>query len=481
MPTVQLDTARADLDDRRGADLLMAAEEALIRRRAAEVDDLLIVAAWADVHSDDPRRDRDTGHRAWVADRLVRLGGEGTPGVREFCVAELAMARQVHAFGCESALADVLDLRHRLPLVWRAVQELRCEVWLARKVARLSRRLPVDRVGLVDAAVARAIVGESPGRVLRICEAAVIEADPATHAARVESERRRRYVVLSRTDETGLRHVIARVSAGDAVWIDAMVDRVADLIADRHPGAGRDELRSIALGRLARPAEVLELLLASQCSGPDVPETSRATAMSAAVLEALRAIDPARLRPEVRLFVHLSDVALAGLAAPVARVEGVGPLLADHEIFAGCSVTVTPVVDLNDRVSVNCYEHPTWLRERRLVITPADCFPYAAGVPGLAGPVDLDHPTPYDPGGPPGQTGLHNSGPLGRRHHRWKTHAGYRSRQSGTTRWVWCTPYGRYYLVDQTGTHRLEPEEGRLMMTAAAGVDVYFADLTYAC
>ena len=363
--------------------------------------------------------------------------------------------------------------------MWAVVQELRCELWLARKVARMSRRLPAGRVRVVDAAVARAIATESPGRVLRICEAKVIEADPETHAARVQAERHRRYVALSRSDEAGLRLVIARVSAGDAVWIDAMVDRVADLIADRHPGAGRDELRSVAMGWLARPAELLELLLASQCAASGQPETSRATALPAVSLETLRTIDPAKLRPQVRLFVHLSDVALAGLASPVARVEGVGPLLADHDLFAGCTVTVTPVIDLNDRVSVNCYEHPSSLRERRLVITPADCFPYASAVPGLAGPVDLDHPTPYDPDGPPGQTGLHNSGPLGRRHHRWKTHAGYACRQSGTTRWTWRTPHGSHYLVDHTGTHRLDAVEGRLLMSAAAGVELYFADVSY--
>ena len=55
---------------------------------------------------------------------------------------------------------------------------------------------------------------------------------------------------LSRTDEFGLRHVIARVQAGDAVLIDAMVERIADLIADRHPDTTRDELRSMALGWL---------------------------------------------------------------------------------------------------------------------------------------------------------------------------------------------------------------------------------------
>lgn len=472
MSTSQLDPGKG-LADLGPAELLAAAERSVARRRQAEVDELHVVAAWADLHSTDPRADPETGRRVWAEDRLLRPGGEGTPAVREFCIGELAVARQVHPLACESALADVLDLRHRLPRVWRLVERLECEVWVARKVARMSRRLPAGRVDVLDLAVSAAIAGESPGRVLRICEAKVIEADPECHAAALEAERRRRYVALSRSDEHGLRQVIARVNAGDAVWVDALVGRVAELIADRHAGAGHDELRSIAFGWLARPAEVLKLLL----EGQEGDETCRATAFPEDLLDALRAVRPSRLRPRVRLFVHLSELALAGMAAPVARVEGIGPLLADHELFAGCQVTVTPVIDLNDRVSVDCYEHPTWLRQRRLLITPTDCFPYASGVPGLAGRPDLDHATPYDDTGPPGQTGLHNSAPIGRRHHRWKTHAGYTSRQSGTTRWVWRTPHGRHYLVDHTGTRRLDDDAGALILGAPSGVEIYLGEV----
>jgi hypothetical protein len=445
-------------------------------RRRAEVQDLRIVAAWADLHSTDPRRDVDTGRRVWAEDRLVHPGGEGTPGVCEFSIPELAMAREVSAPACERDLADVLDLIHRLPQVWAVTCALTCPVWLSRKIARLSRRLPADRVGIVDSAVAAALSGEAPGRVLAICEAKVIQADPVPQAERVKAQRRRRYVALSRNDEFGLRHVIARVNAGDAVWIEAMVDRVADLIADRHPDCGRDELRSIALGWLARPAEVLELLLEGQ---GDSSEISRATAFPADLLPALAQARPERFRPRVDLHIHLSDLALAGLAAPVARVEGVGPLLADSSLFAGCQVRVTPVIDLNDRVAVDCYEHPADLAHRVRLGFPGDYFPYAAAVPGLAGAADLDHPTPYAPNGPPGQTGIHNSGPLGRRHHRWKTHAGYASRQCGRSRYVWRTPHGHHYLVDHTGTHKLDAQRGAMLFDAPPGVELYFADLTH--
>jgi hypothetical protein len=474
MSTLGLDVASQDLAALSPDALLTLAERSVIRRREAEVHDLRVVAAWADVHSSDPRRDPDTRSRVWAEDRLVQLGGEGTPGVQEFCLPALATAREVGATACERDLADVLDLVHRLPRVWAATVELTCPVWLARKVARLSRRLPVDRVDIVDIAVAQAIGTEAPGRVLEICEAKVIEADPAAHAQRVETQRRRRYVALSRTDEFGLRHLIARVTAGDAVWIDAMVDRVADLITDRHPGANRDELRSSAMGWLARPAELVQLLLGAQ---GDSPEHSRATAFPSDVLQALEKAKPERFRPRTVVYVHLSELAVTGPDAPVARVEGVGPILATAELFAGTRVSLRPVIDLNDRVDLNCYEHPVRLAEQRKLTTPGDYFPYAVAVPGLAGSVDLDHPRPYDPDGPPGQTGMHNSGPLGRRHHRWKTHAGYASRQCGTSRWVWRTPHSRYYLVDHRGTHRLEPEQGAMLFDAPDGVELYVTDV----
>lgn len=466
--------AGSTIDDLDTGATLAAIEEGVRRRRAAEVEDLLLVAHWADLHASDPRLDPRPDPslpRPPGSDRLEQVGGEGTPRVRELALCELGIARRVHTLAARAVTADVLDLRHRLPDLWALVVALKAEPWLARKVAAMSRHLPAEVVHVVDAAVAEAIRGEAPSRVLRIAEAKVIEADEAAHRERLRAEQERRHVSLTRTDEVGLRCVIARVTAGDAAWVDATVTRVAEILAARpeHAGRSRDLVRSIAFGWLARPAELLALLLehrepaadGDEPDGPTRPEElapTRALALPGDLLDALRDGGLAKkLRPPATLYVHLHQAALEGFPG-VARVEGLGPHTVDQvrELLRHCRVTVTPVIDLHDRVSVNCYEHPEAIKERVHLIRPEDAFPHASAVTRR---VDLDHPVPYDPGGPPGQTSSHTSQPLGRTAHRAKTHLGYRTVPLLTGETAWRTPHGRHRLVDARGTHVIDASE----------------------
>ena len=107
--------------------------------------------------------------------------------------------------------------------------------------------------------------------------------------------------------------------------------------------------------------------------------------------------------------------------------------------------------------------------------TGGDVFPFSPRT-ATRDRVDFDHAAPYSPNGPPGQTGPHNSGPLRRRHHRWKTHGGYRVRQAGPGRHIWQTPHGLCYLVDGEGTRRLSDPDADMILTAPPGVDVYPAN-----
>ncbi|NYG59300.1 hypothetical protein BJ980_002223 [Nocardioides daedukensis] len=130
-----------------------------------------------------------------------------------------------------------------------------------------------------------------------------------------------------------------------------------------------------------------------------------------------------------------------------------------------------PVIDLNDRISSNAYEHPEWLRERIHLTTPADPFPHATRISRHG---DIDHCVPYRhdiPGrpAPPGQSGTHNAAPLGRYHHRVKTYLNYTVRQPRPGTHVWRTPHNRWLLVDERGTHRIDESLGHALTGRSQG------------
>ena len=462
--------APAGIDEHDARATLDAARGGVRARRAAEVEEMRIAAHWAVLHGH-PRDDRDP---------MTTPGGEGTPAVREYSLPELALARETHTVTTRALIADTLDLQHRLPRTWARVAALECEPWVARKVAVVSRAVPVATVGIVDRAVAAAISGHAPSTVLEIAQAKVIEADTETHAMRREAERHRRYASLSTADEFGYRHLIARITAGDAAWLDAMIDRVADILAlDHGHDHNRDELRSLALGWLARPADLLKLLLdhTAMPTGENpneqpawAPDHLPATAQRLASMSTRQL---AAMRGKAKVFVHLSDAAVRGQAG-IARVEGQGPMLVQSlaELLGHADVKLIPVVDPSRRVRTDRYEQSDPLKDQVWLLTGGDVFPFSPRS-ATRGQVDFDHPTPYDEHGPPGQTGTHNSGPLRRRHHRWKTHGGYRSRQAGPGRYLWQTPHGDCYLVDHTGSRRLRADHAELILTAPPGVDLY--------
>lgn len=479
MSSLPIDQPPQVADEASAGQLLTLATQALHARRLAEVTELQLAIHWAILHGHP--RDELEGR-----DPMVSPGGDGTPPVREHAIPELAMARETHPATTRALIADGLDLAHRLPRTWAVVQAGECEPWVARKVAVLTRALLTEQIGRVDRAVAKAIGGHAPSTVLEIARAKVIEADPETHRAERERSRHQRYVTLSRTDEFGYRHLIARVTAGDAAWLDAMVDRVADILrTTKGHDHNHDELRSLALGWLARPADLLKLLL--HHTHPDTDPASGATVQPAWMpdhtaetlgkLCALPARRLASLRGRGRLFVHVTDEALR-TGTGVARIEGVGPIdIAQlHEVLGNADITLTPVLDLRMRRRVDAYEHPEIIKDHVWTQTGGDCFPYTPRTATRDG-VDYDHTTRYIPpdrGGPPGQTGPHNSGPLRRRHHRTKTHGGYTTRVAGPGRYLWTTPHGQHYLVDHTGTHPLTPHQAQIMTEAPDGVEIYW-------
>jgi len=98
---------------------------------------------------------------------------------------------------------------------------------------------------------------------------------------------------------------------------------------------------------------------------------------------------------------------------------------------------------------VNAYEIPDRIREAVILRDHHCVFPNCTRP---ARSCDLDHITPYDPGGPPGQTSTDNLAPLCRRHHRAKTHSRWRYESTSPGSYTWTTPSGTTVIRDHTGT-----------------------------
>ena len=168
--------------------------------------------------------------------------------------------------------------------------------------------------------------------------------------------------------------------------------------------------------------------------------------------------DWSKLLPPLTLYLHFSaDDVVAG-AGGVARWEGEGPVTHAfvHEHLRPLhGYVIKPVIDLAHQAPVDAYELPDRLREAVRLLAPSDVFPFA-GAPSRH--LDIDHTIAYQPSHASRaekhwSTRIGNLGPLGRFHHRIKTHGRWTLRQPFAGIYLWRDPHGILYLEDHTGTH----------------------------
>ena len=399
-------------------------------------------------------------------------------------------------------------------MIWAAALTGQVPAYQARRIATATRHLTTNQASWVDEQLAPSLGAMSWGRLQTLLEAKIIEADPVGAEQQATAAASERFVRLGRNSEHGLKLIIARATAGDAIWFKATIDRIADILTQQGDTDPVEVRRSKAIGILAQPAHALQLLCQHQhdnWDGPTEPadpaeepteddeaegtfaetdempsqQTSRPGGRADATRQDAEHADtqqppasdpgrartpigrcsitpppfhPDRARPRAIIYIHLSEEAVRA-GSGIARVEDVGPVLLSqlHTLLGEhCSINLKPVIDLPaGHTPIDSYEIPARLREQLHLRYPADVFPYAATVSRR---IDLDHTIPYlspDKGGPPGQTRIGNLGPHTRRNHRLKTHAGWQVRQPEPGTWLWRSPHGRIYLVNATGTHPL--------------------------
>lgn len=383
-------------------------------------------------------------------DREVGLAGEGAPSVTEFAVIELGAVAGMSTDAARTYLGRVLELGHRLPETWRATCAGAVPVWRALRIADHTLRLPADAAAWVDLQVAPVAGRIGPVLLDRLVEEAVLRFDPETAAllALEALETRHATVTVEHIIDAALctGRLDAVLDVADALDLDAALAELAADLAEAGDASPLDVRRAKALGLLAR----------GEAPGP----VAGAAAGRDGAAEA-RAGDAARRRPrQVVLHVHLTELALHGCG------DGVATLTTTHtghplgqvcveQVQEWCAgdgavITVRPILDLAESLESAGYRPSARLQEQVISLHPRCAFPHCTRPSGSA---DLDHIVEFASGGP---TRTENLAPLCRRHHRAKTHGGWRYVRLGPAEYLWTSPHGHQWVTDPDGTIGVE-------------------------
>jgi len=449
----------------------------------AEVNVLVAATDFADMHGF--VGGAPFGGYGHGTERMVRLGGDGTPQVAEFAPAEFGAELKMSTYAAEQLMAAALDLQHRLPMTWTAVQMLLTKAWIGVKIAKMTRHMPRAAARYVDEQVGAHAGVLTPGRLFTLVEAAIIKADPELANARARQQRQTQGVFIGRSNDAGTKSAFIRAQVPIIVLFDAFVQRIAEALAILGDTDPINDLRVKAVRIMANPPQVMQLFAdattASKKDGGDGPSDAAPSGdgpggdpapFTQAPSQSSQpqspqphapTVDPKRWMQPATLYVHMNEDCFTGAENGVARVEGHGPITIDQarDFLGHANVTLKPVVDLADARPADGYEAPSALWEKMFLRNPADVFPFGTH---LGRRKDVDHNVAYvppDDGGPPGQTSPDNLGFLARKHHRIKTHGRTAVWQATEGVYVWRSRHGALYIVDAKGTHKVRGATAR--------------------
>ena len=419
----ELEAERLDGLDADGV-LAEAAGTKQVERRV-QAKQLWLAMRWADLHAVLTR----PGAVGRGRERLVRLGGDGTPEVAEFAPAELGAVLATTDGAAKCLIGDGLDLRHRFPLLWRRVQDGWVEVWLARRIVQEARPLVEGGCGgKVDARIADLAGGLTWRRLKTIVAAAILAADPAKAADDAQEAASGVGVFPDPESKDGYQGIFIKARAGDVTAFDAAVELIAralKTIGDTRPVQQR---RASAVGILADPAAAHDLIAeAERVRNAQSQAAAARRAGDHESAEQLAATLPDGVQPDGRcgrqspftfgtavLYYHLSretlDAMLAGqpyAGAGVVRVEDIGPVILDQvqQWLGHANVVLKPVIDLAGDPTRRPLRDPTEDIGSHPADPIVDYFPYGTSTSRHQ---DCEHTDPFVPmnrGGRRPQTG----------------------------------------------------------------------------
>ncbi len=153
------------------------------------------------------------------------LGGDGTPTVAAFTPEPFALKLGISPAAGAQLIADALDLRHRLPLLWKRVHRLQVPTWQARRVAQQTHALPLAGARWVDHRLATRTDG-SLGPVItdRLVAEATAKYDPETHQQREANATAASEVTLSHPHPTLYTGTSDLTATGDTPVLQGFYD-----------------------------------------------------------------------------------------------------------------------------------------------------------------------------------------------------------------------------------------------------------------
>src|SRR4051812_20280080 len=286
----------------------------------------------------------------------ARLAGDGTPGIAQYAVEELAAALNVGYHTGLSLVSDAVELCYRLPKLWALVQDGALQAWKARTVATETTSLSTAAAGFVDthlATTARRNKLPGPGGIRALVHQALLRCDPDTAAAVEQATRNRRGVWFDNRESVATTQLTATLDTADAVGLDATLTDLATTLGRLGAPTGIDIRRAHALGILADPQHALNLLTnpepdpnpttgtdhdadgtnasdrADGAGATDATNGTDATTITSGAGGAGRAGTGWRpTRPRAVLYVHLSAADLA-TGTGGAWIEKLGPITLD--------------------------------------------------------------------------------------------------------------------------------------------------------
>ena len=387
----------------------------------AEIEKLKLAVRWAYMH---PVESLDAAATVDGSQGELAIAGPGAPLVAEFCVADLALALGMSSDAGRTYLGDAVELRYRLPKLWTATTTGRVQVWKARRIAQATKSLCPAAAGYVDTHLAHQAARCSFAQIERAVDDALrlFDPDEALKRRREAADERCFDVDLDQVSFNGTVHIDGELDLADALDLNDAITTGAAQLRELGCEESLNVRRSLAAGALARRELTLDLGSEQQSGSPVAPR-----------------------KRELVIYVHLADTAVGA----VAGVENARTAISVEQVKDWCagtntSVTVRPVIDLNQNLATDSYR-PTDVMREQAILTNATCvYPHCSRPSRSA---DLDHVENWDGT----NTTSANLAPLCRGHHRYKTHGGWTVHRTGPMSFTWTSPHG--YAFDWDTRH----------------------------